>query len=79
MLKEALEKVKEENIMLNIELNQLKQFEMEVNYESNKEIKCVLLQMKLDLESALKENDRPKLELNSREKRENQRSSQMDS
>src|SRR5688572_9926303 len=66
MLKEAIEKVKQENIMLNIELSQYKLLGIELKTESIQEIKNDFHKMKLQLESA--KNEILKLELKSRGK-----------
>ena len=70
MLKEIMEKVKQENIMLNIELSQYKLLGLEEKIKTKpiQDINTELKEMKLDLESAKNENEQLKLELNSRGK-----------
>ena len=70
MLKEALEKVKEENIILNVELNQYKLLGLnkDLNDLSLRDFSTEYQKLKLDLESTKIENEKLKLEINSRGK-----------
>ena len=71
MLKETLEKVKHENIILNVDLYQYKMLGLNSNPNDTSihEISTKIQSLKLDLESCKIENEKLKAELNSRGKR----------
>ena len=70
ILKETMERVKKENIILNVELTQYKLLGLnkELNDTSIKDLYTDFQNLKINLKSNQTDNDKLKLELNSREK-----------